>query len=201
MIMLHLCQVECPCRAPQPQASQQELLNLYGSAAISVKQLEEGPRVRHVQLQGLEVGLDRFLVHVLLQLHQADVARHIGIQVGEEGPYLPYVSLLVVNDVLHDHLMVALGAFYSTLAENACHHIKHSEVAKTYIEQEEESAPLRDNTHRSQCILPTDPAADCHEQRQHGGREILPVLIDGNQDRIRIVQSTVASLRIHEVEG
>ena len=84
-------------------------------------------RVRHVQLQGLEVGLDlglrdsvflrfashtqspgkelqtwetvlewsmcRLVVHVLLQLHQADVARLIGIQIGEEGSYLPYVSL------------------------------------------------------------------------------------------------------------
>mmetsp|Transcript_90561 Transcript_90561/g.210685 ORF Transcript_90561/g.210685 Transcript_90561/m.210685 type:complete len:281 (+) Transcript_90561:377-1219(+) len=130
VFMHELRDIQCLGCTSQAQAPQEELLNLDRVALLGVQQLEKCPRIMDVELQRGEVCLDLWIAYLCLQLLNGDETRVVAVNVLEEVLDLLDMLLLVRNDCLHGHILVALGALNGTLAEHTCDNIQHGKDCK-----------------------------------------------------------------------
>mmetsp|Transcript_112621 Transcript_112621/g.318599 ORF Transcript_112621/g.318599 Transcript_112621/m.318599 type:complete len:498 (+) Transcript_112621:241-1734(+) len=147
-------------------AAPYELLQLDLVRPVHVEKHEERPRLRDVQLQRLEVGLDAVLPQVRLELLQGQHARLVLVGLVEERLDVLHVLPVALNLALHNIVSVPPRDLGRTIDESANYNVEHAKYDEEHVEHEGGTVDPVQAKQRHAKLHPVHSAANGREERQ-----------------------------------
>mmetsp|Transcript_19574 Transcript_19574/g.68045 ORF Transcript_19574/g.68045 Transcript_19574/m.68045 type:complete len:410 (-) Transcript_19574:818-2047(-) len=167
-LILKLGEVEAFGLPFQAHTSPQEFFEGDGTALVSIQQDEQCHDVGEVQLQGVEVGDDVFVLNSVLELFDGELVGAVFVQVQEDFVCRLQVQFLHSQLLLDDGVAVDGRHLQRRLDENARDHIQDSEEGYCNIDDEHEGKETWEVLQDGEEFVPRDAVAHRHEQRQQG---------------------------------
>mmetsp|Transcript_79516 Transcript_79516/g.219938 ORF Transcript_79516/g.219938 Transcript_79516/m.219938 type:complete len:317 (+) Transcript_79516:73-1023(+) len=157
--------------ALQAETAKDEFLTINTPRLVKVDEVEELAHLLDVQVQRAEVRGYIRLVHVLLQLRQADAPRIVAVQLVENLLHGLHELGLRALLRLDDKLAVILGALHCAVNEDCAEDIQHAEDAESHVAIEDAFVVEGQEPQGFQYVAPVGTPRDGHVERDDGTEE------------------------------